>query len=374
LRNTFRRQERLALTLLALAVGGAVFMVALNVGASWNKTTESEFTARNFDAEIRLKQSYDANYLESLINNLPGMVDVETWADADASLVYPDGDNGDPFRTIGLPADTHMINFPLIEGRWLRPDDKNALVVNHELADHEPSLTVGSEVVLDINGRTTKWTVVGIVRQIWSGTAYANQDYFAAMAGLEGQTNHIRIAASDHSVSGQAAMLQVVEAALLDKGIAVTVANTSQDGRQVLVDHFYIIVTLLMLMAVLVAAVSGLDLASTMSLNVLERRREIGVMRAVGATSMKVLQVILGEGVFIGLLSWGLAIILSIPMTMVIGNVAGMMFIETPLETAYSWFGAALWLGIVLVLTAIASSFPAMKATEIPVNEALAYE
>lgn len=48
---------RLALTLLALAVGGAVFMVTLNVGASWNKTTEAEFTARDFDAEIRLKQS-----------------------------------------------------------------------------------------------------------------------------------------------------------------------------------------------------------------------------------------------------------------------------------------------------------------------------
>ncbi len=374
LRNTFRRQGRLALTLLALSVGGAVFMVALNVGASWNKTTEAEFTARNFDVEIRLKQSYDVNYMASLINNLPGMVAVETWADADASLVYPDGDSGDPFLTIGLPADTPMINFPLIEGRWLRPDDDNTLVVSHMLVDHEPSLAVGGDVVIELNGQATTWTVVGLVRQIGPGVAYANQDYFAAMTGLEDQTNHIRIAVDDHSVAGQGAMLQLVEAALLDKGIAVTVANTSQDGRQVFVDHFYIIVTLLMLMAVLVAAVSGLGLASTMSLNVLERRREIGVMRAVGATSLKVLQVILGEGVFIGLLSWGLAIILSIPMTMVIGNVAGMMFIETPLETAYSWSGTALWLGIVMVLTAIASSFPAMKATEMSVNEVLAYE
>lgn len=374
LRNTFRRQGRLIMTLLSLAVGGAVFMIALNVGASWNKTTEAEFKARNFDAEIRFKRSYDVNHIESLINNLPGIVDVETWTDADVSLVSADGHIGGPFRTIGLPADTPLINFPVIEGRWLLPDDKNALVVNHELANHDPSLSVGSEVVLDINGRTAKWTVVGIVRQIGFDTAYANQDYFALMTGLEGQTNHIRIAADDHSTDGQAAMLRVVDAALIDKGIAVTIANTSQDGRQILVDHFYIIVTLLMLMAVLVAAVSGLGLASTMSLNVLERRREIGVMRAVGATSMKVLQVILGEGVFIGFLSWGLAIILSIPMTIVIGNVAGVMFIETPLETAYSLSGAALWLGIVLVLTAAASSFPAMNATEIPVNEVLAYE
>jgi putative ABC transport system permease protein len=374
LRNTFRRQGRLALTLLALAVGGAVFMVALNVGASWNKTTETEFTARNFEAEIRLKRPYEAARIGSIIAGLPDVVAVETWADADTSLIYPDGDNGDPFRTIGLPADTPMLDFPLIEGRWLRPDDESALVLTHGLVDHEPSMTVGSEIIMDLNGQATTWTVVGIVRQIGPNLAYANQDYFVALAGLEGQTNHLQIAADDHSVAGQAAMLQTVEAALLDARVDVTVAFTSQDGRQVLVDHFYIIVTLLMLMAALVAAVSGLGLASTMSLNVLERRREIGVMRAVGATSMKVLQVILGEGVFSGLLSWGLAIVLSIPMTTVIGNVAGMTFIETPLEIAYSWSGAAWWLGIVLVLTVVASSLPAISATEMPVNEVLAYE
>ncbi|VAW31080.1 hypothetical protein MNBD_CHLOROFLEXI01-1198 [hydrothermal vent metagenome] len=375
LRNTFRRQGRLVLTLVALSVGGAVFMVALNVGASWNKTTEAEFSARRYDAEVRLKRPYTAENIKSVIADLLGVVAVETWVETRVSLIYPDGDNGDTFRTIGLPADTAMLEYPLLEGRWLRPGDKNVLVVGHNLVDREPSLIVGSEVVIDFNGQPTTWTVVGVVRQIGGlGVAYANQDYFAATAGLEGQTNHVKIASDDQSVAGQAALLQTVEATLLAEGIDVTVANTSQDGRQVLVDHFLIIVTLLLLMAGLVAAVSGLGLASTMSLNVMERRREIGVMRAVGATSMKVLQVILGEGLFIGLLSWGIAILLSIPMTMGIGNVAGMIFIETPLEIAYSWSGVGWWLGIVTVLTAVASSLPALKATEMPVNEVLAYE
>ncbi|MCP5001992.1 MAG: ABC transporter permease, partial [Hyphomicrobiales bacterium] len=289
-----------------------------------------------FDADVQLKRPYPSQELQTLIADLPDVVTVETWADAKTSLIYADGgetsSQGDLFRTIGLPPDTPMIDFPLIEGRWLRPDDENALVVSHVLPiDHDPSMTIGSELTLDINGEATTWTVVGIVRQVGMGVAYANQDYFAPLAGLKGQSNHIQISGNDGSDAGQSAMLQTVEAALLDAGIDVTVANTSQDGRQVLVDHFYIIVTLLMLMAALVAAVSGLGLASTMSLNVLERRREIGVMRAVGATSMKVLQVILGEGIFIGLLSWGIAILLSVPMTAVIANVAGMTFIETPL-------------------------------------------
>ncbi len=374
LRNTFRRQGRLTLALLSLAAGGAVFMVALNVGASWNKTVDGEFDSRRFDAQIRLKQPYAIERLEAALGDVPGVVAVETWVETETSLIYPDGDNGNPFRTIGLPPETPMLALPLMEGRWLRPDDENALVVSHMLEDHEPSLTVGSEVNIELNGGATTWTVVGIVRQIGLNPAYASQDYFVSLVGLEGQTNHIKVVTDDHSVDGQAQALQAMEAALLSEGVAVAAAGTSQTGRQVLVDHLYIIVTLLMLMAILVAAVSGLGLASMMSLNVLERRREIGVMRAVGAKSLKVLQIILGEGIFIGLLSWALAILISLPLTRLLGNVTGNLFIEAPLVIAYSGSGVGIWLGIVLALTAIASLLPAVSATEMPVYEVLAYE
>ena len=379
LRNTFRRQGRLLLTLLSLAIGGAVFMVALNVGASWNKTIEAEFEARNFDAELRLQQPYPEERLRSTLDKVPEVINEALWLESKAAVVYPDGDGGadslsDPFRAIGLPPDTSIIAFPLVEGRWLRPDDKNGLVVSHMLADHEPSLAVGNEVVMTIAGQTATWQVVGIVRQIGPLVAYTNQADLASLTGLAGQTNNVRIVTANHNQAGQTMALQMVEAELLNAGINVVTADTSLNGRQVLVDHLYIIVTLLMLMAMLVAAVGGLGLASTMSLNVLERQREIGVMRAVGATSLKVLQVLLGESIFIGLLSWALAILFSLPLTELIGNVTGQIFIEAPLVTAYSWSGVAVWLGLVLVLTTIAGSLPALKATEMPVNIILAYE
>lgn len=380
LRNTFRRQGRLVLTLLSLAVGGAVFMVALNVGASWNRTVDAEFDARRYDAEIRLKQPYPAERLAEMLGSTSGAVDLETWVEAKTSVLYAGDANGnrpyasERFRLLALPPATSLIDFPLVEGRWLRPDDANALVVSHMLADHEPALAVGNQVVIQVNGQATTWNVVGVVRQIGPNLAYANQEYFSALAGLEGQANNIRVVAEGHAAEAQAATLQALEGTLRDAGLDVSAANTSQDGRQVLVDHLYIIVTLLMLMAVLVAAVGGLGLASTMSLNVLERRREIGVMRAVGATSLQVLQVVLGEGVFIGLLSWALAILLSLPLTRLIGDVTGQIFVEAPLVTAYSWWGVGLWLGVVMVLTAIASSLPAVSATELPVNQVLAYE
>ena len=267
-----------------------------------------------------------------------------------------------------------MIDYKLLEGRWLRPGDENVLVINHALAHREPEMAVGREVVVELLGQETTWTVVGIVRQLGGEFAYTNGSYFASLTGLEGQTNHIRVVSDNHDPAGQAVALQAVEKVLADEGLDVAAAATIASTRQVFDDHLVIIVSLLIMMAVLVTAVGGLGLTSTMSLNIFERQREIGVMRAVGATSMKVLQILVGEGVFMGVMSWALAIILSIPLTRLVGNEAGVIFIETPLEITYSLPAVGLWLAIVVVLAAIASSLPALNATELPVHEVLAYE
>ena len=62
--------------------------------------------------------------------------------------------------------------------------------------------------------------------------------------------------------------------------------------------------------AALLAVVGGLGLAGTMSLNVLERTREIGVMRAVGGSDGSVRLIVVFEGLFVGILSW----VLSAPL------------------------------------------------------------
>lgn len=47
-----------------------------------------------------------------------------------------------------------------------------------------------------------------------------------------------------------------------------------------------------------------MGLSGVLSLRVLERRREIGVMRAIGASSWQVIRLFVGEGVLLGLISW----------------------------------------------------------------------
>ena len=374
LRNPFRRQGRLVLTVLALAAGGAVFMMAMNVGASWQNTTDLEFAARNYGAMVRLKQPYPTQEISTLIETIPDVTSVEGWLQVQTAVNYTDGTQGHSFQLLGQPENSEVVNFPLMEGRWLEPGEKDAVVVGHVLAAGEPSIAVGEPLSFNLNGQEINWEVVGIVRLIGPDTVFANAEAVADLIRFENETNALFVKTNTNDVAGETAVLQQIEASLAKENIPIIAASATTSTRQALDDHLVIIVTLLLIMAALVAAVGSLGLMSTMGLNVLERRREIGVMRAVGATSIKVLFIILGEGIVIGLMSWGLSLLLSIPLTIAVANISGRIFLEAPLAIVYSWQGMGIWLAVIVVITAVASSIPALNATELPVNQVLAYE
>jgi putative ABC transport system permease protein len=127
-------------------------------------------------------------------------------------------------------------------------------------------------------------------------------------------------------------------------------------------------------MATMLALVGALGLAGTMSMNVIERAREIGVMRAIGAADAAVLQIFMVEGVLIGAISWPLSLLLAVPISYGLSWVLGIQFIGSPLTYQFSTVGAGVWLAGALVLSALASFFPAQNAARLTVREVLAYE
>ena len=131
---------------------------------------------------------------------------------------------------------------------------------------------------------------------------------------------------------------------------------------------------LMLAMAILAAVVGSIGLMSTMSINVVERGREIGVMRATGAGSLTIAGIFVVEGVLLGILSWALAAPLSYPGARAFSDVIGVTLMRFPLDFSYSVFALLLWLTIVIVLSALASLWPALGATRISVRESLAYE
>ena len=127
-------------------------------------------------------------------------------------------------------------------------------------------------------------------------------------------------------------------------------------------------------MAVLLAIVGGLGLTGTLSINVLERTREIGVLRAVGASNYSVRKVILIEGIVVGLVSWLLGALLSGPAGRALAGAVVNAILKANLSYQYSIPGLFLWLLVVGAIGVIASLGPAQRAASLTVREVLDYE
>jgi len=362
IRNAFRTPSRTMLTVAAMSVGGAAFMVALNTGVAWGRAVDAEFEARQYELAVDLDGSYRADQVELALVGLPGISAVETWNRYPSAAQLPAGGTGDGFDLFVPPDETAMVEFPVLEGRWLAPGDRDAVVVTHALDD--PAPVVGSTVVLVVEGASSSWTVVGKVRQLTggeNGAVYASNR--PAGIGETGSVNQVRVA----NTNGSGPTLGAVEGRLRDSGIDVVGIAAAAEGRESLDDHLLIIVGLLIIMAMLIAVVGGLGLIEAMSISVLERRRELGVMRAVGASTGNVLRVVIVEGVVIAALSWLVALALSVPATVVVQRITGDLFLQTPLATSFSAVG-------IVALAVVSSAIPALETTESPVRQALAYE
>jgi putative ABC transport system permease protein len=376
LRNTFRRRGRLALTLITLTLGGAIFVAVFSVRTSLLGTLD-ELTTRlyNFDAEIYLERTYRADYLVSEAERLPGVVAAEAQIQTSVRRVFPDDAEGLQLQMFAVPPDTQTMLPRMQAGRWLRPEDENALVISTGMQAENPDLQVGSTLTLKIDGRETTWQVVGIMPTFaelrW---VYAGYDYYSRVAREVDQSSYIRIVADQHSPAYQAALVNAVEGHFKRQGINVsstkTMTELSQGDREII----QVLVVSLLFMAFLVALVGGLGLAGTMSLNVIERTREIGIMRAIGASNGAIMQIVLAEGLLIGLLSWGLGTLLALPVSRLLSDGLGELLFADPLAFHFSLTGGLIWLLLSVALALGASLLPARNATRVSVRDVLAYE
>ncbi len=370
LRNAFRRRSRLMLTLLTLSVAGANFMTAMNVSASIDQSIADKFDATPYDIEIAFSQAYPPGEIERTISQVDGVERVETWGGARSFVVLPDGSLGKPLRLTAPLVDTKLSpKPPILKGRWLQPGDQNAIVASDALLELLGiKAEIGEEILLDIKGHKTTWQLVGISREFMASTAYVPIDYFTQTTKYDTSTI---VKTTNPALTNQ--VTKDLEIQLDRSGFDVYTLWKTEDTRMVMEEHMVLMTGILLIMAALFAIIGGLGLASTMSLNVLDRTRELGVMRAIGATTQDVLKIIIVEGAFIGALSWVLAVILSIPYSGLMGQMFAVL-LKNPMNLTTSVQGWAMWFFIIVAIGAVASAFPAWNAARRPVNEVLAYE
>ena len=236
-----------------------------------------------------------------------------------------------------------------------------------------------SLTITDANGREEDWMVVGINYDPLAGSAiFTPRSTLQREVGEIGKANTLWVKTITQEAS-------TMEAVALDLSEAYESRNTevapsSAFGENTIAqivkqsqDSFSIIFQLLAVMGVIIAVVGGVGLSGVLTLNVLERRREIGVMRSIGASSWRVIRLSIGEGVLLGWISWLIALPLSIPAAYLLATRGLSFALNQQLSYQFSASGAIIWLMVITILAIIASSFPARNAAKVSVRESLTY-
>ncbi len=379
MRNTFRQGKRLVLTFMTLALGGAIFTATFNVDASL--TNHVNLMGNYFLADVNLtfEHAYRADQVAATAKQLAEIAHVEAWGSAQAEVVFADGSSGETIHFLAPPINSELVDPIVLEGRWLEPGDEQAVALNELFRFSFPDLEVGDTMRFKIDGKESDWKVVGFFQL--AGTsggylAYAPYDALARVTHSMNTSNAYRFMSTQPNLSmdEQKEFASQVERLYSDAGYQVVEASGGQALNEASAEGLSALSLFLMIMALLTALVGSIGLAGTMSLNVLERTREIGVLRAIGSSNRVILMMVMIEGGLIGFISWAIGSLLAIPISYLLANTISYAIFSSPLTVIFTPTGFLIWLGVALVFSLAASFFPARKAVRLTIREVLSYE
>ena len=375
--NAFRRRTRLALTLFTLVLAGAIFISVYNLWASLDKNIQEAQGYFLADINIGFNRYYRYDVVAPIAEGVPGVTSAEGWTFYIGTLVMSKDDVGTQVQLIAPPSTSTLINPVITAGRWLTTGDQNAIVIGNHLLKIYPDIKVGDWLTINIDDYETKWQVVGIFTftgNLGTPWLYVNYEYLSHLMGRPKQVYSLRVLTEQHDEASQRNVSKEIVAAYESHGIQTSEPELSTEWYKTQKSSTDLLVYFLLVMAILIAIVGGLGLMGTMSINVLERTREIGVMRAIGASNGDIQGIVITEGMLIGFISWGISILLSIPITSVLCSGVGVAVLSAPMKPVYGVTGIFAWLIFTSVLAAFASALPARSASRLTVKDTLAYE
>lgn len=378
LRNTFRNKSRLGFTLATLTIAGAMFMAVFSSYNTIHQQIDELGRYIAFDVSLSIPGGANKYTVEREALRIADVDAAEGWASAIGVLIRPDGNESDRLELIGLPENAQTIRPRLVQGRWLQPEDTQQVVINEDLISKEPQVGVGERLKIKINGQERELEVVGIVSKHLTGARiYMNYDALTRLTGRRNQVDVVRVLATPgvfSSPTEQDAIGQRLEKRFDDAQLSDSTSRTRANIFETIANAFDILLIVLLLVAGILAVIGGLGLTGAMGLNVLERTREIGVLRAVGASHRSVRQVVVVEGTTVALISWGLSALISYPAGRLLSEAVVRVAFGTQSTFQYSFLGLLVWLAVVVLIGVLASLAPARDAVRLTVREVLNYE
>ncbi|MDY0087137.1 MAG: ABC transporter permease [Coriobacteriia bacterium] len=373
IRNTFLRKGRLTLTLATLVLASAMVMSVMSVRSSILATVD-EIDMWRFDAQFYFATPQSREAVERIASGVEGVTAVSAMPEYPGVFERADETESENIDIIGVKPGSGFVIPRVAKGRWLTSDDAAAIVLSEDVANSEPELGVGSTGTFNVAGESHDFEIVGVVSAGLMGpVAFVPLEHLDSLTSAPGAATRLQVRTQTSDPDEQLRVAHMVEQRLEQRSVTVAFMQTASEQRDQIASELGILVTFLAIMGGVLAIVGVIGLTGTMSINVLESTREIGVMRAIGASHGSIYQIFIAEGVVVALIAWALGAALSYPMSRVLLTMLSRAM-GLPLTFSFSWEGVGVWLAGVSLIAVVASLLPAYRAAQVSVRDAIAYE
>jgi putative ABC transport system permease protein len=382
-------------------IAASLLMASFNIARTMEDVIKVERHAKNWAVEIKLNQTMQDDKLETLFSEISDVTRTESFKRNSASIIENDPEDvGDsqsinnskrnskahkvPVTITDLKLGSNMLNLPMIEGNWFRKVSltegdklaeptiyvgKNPVVVSQLVMEHLPYLKIGMTLDIEILGKIKAFTLIGVARNIGPASIYTN-----GLFNSHVQKNGLFLSSDKQSRAELNQLKKRVVKHAEDNDIKLSYTSTAWDGAEVVEDHFQIIFALMLLLTVIIIFIASNGIILTMTTNIIERTRENGVLKAIGASNKDLAKMILSEAFLIAFIAWLVACIVTLPLSYGVAFWLGELLIKTPLSLSLNPMIFAISLPIMILVTSLASLIPMGKIMKLSVREALVYE
>jgi putative ABC transport system permease protein len=368
-RNAARSPERTALTAAALGIGLALLVAVSTLAASLQGSLRETFgQAFRGDIAVSPKQVQGGLIPAALAPDVAALPEVGGAVGFGGALFkITNTASGKPRDSGGIQLDPtavrDLIKLHFDEGSWTSLEGNNILMYRDYAKDHD--YTVGSTLDVSFaNQSTATFTVAGIFSDDVYGNFFFDRAAFANSGLPDLDFQIVAKAADGVSLDTALAAIDVV----LEKYPTAKAQTRTQfiDDQISALDGIITFIYALLFMSVFIAV---LGIVLTLLLSVYERRRELGLMRAIGTTRPQIRGSIRWESILTALLGAFLGVGLGVTL----GWIVVRALKDQGLNVFAVSIGSVITFGVLSVVFAvIAAWWPARKAAQAPILEAIA--
>jgi putative ABC transport system permease protein len=264
--------------------------------------------------------------------------------------------------------------FEIEEGRTVRKGERGVAVIGSRVVDSvfEDEVNIGDSIYI----KDKKFKVIGSLKSI--GNSQDDQNIYIPLDDMRelvgGKESLTMIYVQVSNTNNIDSIADKIEKKLEDKyGDNTITALTSEQLAESVGSIFSVLTFFVGGIASISLIVAGVGIANTMFISVMERTKEIGVMKAIGATNYNVMEIFLIESGMLGFLGGAIGCAIGYLLSRII-NIVAVGMLPVTFEATVTPDMILLGLGFSVAIGIVSGIWPARRAAKLQPVEALRYE